>query len=74
MGATSLSTMTLSITKFSIMTLKIKGLYVTLSINGNQHMTHTINDTQPNWPLSIRMLCNMMSVVKLNATFYLLLC
>jgi hypothetical protein len=37
LGGTTFSIATLSLTIFSIMTVSIKGLFVTLSINGIQH-------------------------------------
>ncbi len=46
--------------------------------NDNQHNDiqdkGVVYDTQHNWPLSITMLCIMLSVVKMNVAFYLLLC
>ncbi len=40
-GATTFSKITLSTTTFSIMTLSIKGLFETLSINDSQHKKHS---------------------------------
>jgi hypothetical protein len=48
----------------SIMTLSVKDLYGTVSLNDAQH----------NRTLSITMLCIMLSVVMLNVAYYLLLC
>jgi hypothetical protein len=54
---------TLSLTAVSIMTVSLKGLYITLCIK----------KAQQNWILSITMLCIILSVVVLNVKFYLLL-
>jgi hypothetical protein len=49
----------LSIMTFSIMTLTVKGLHMTLSINDTQHKRHSVM---------------MLSAIMLSVTFYLLLC
>ncbi len=63
-------------TTLSIMTLSIKGLYVTLtitdSITDTDHNWHSISNTEYYW--QYKMLSVMLTVIVLNVTFYLFLC